>query len=80
MSGEIDLKTLGMKPRGLSVYLDGAVYSDPEALNQLLPRDLAGVEYYDIAEAPPQYRRGGEMGKDGTGPQPCKVLLLWSKY
>ena len=70
VSGELDPKTHVMKPCGLSVYLDGAMYSDSSVLNQLLPRDLAGVEYYDITEAPPQYRRGGA----------CKVLLLWSKY
>ncbi|HEX7019899.1 MAG TPA: carboxypeptidase-like regulatory domain-containing protein [Gemmatimonadaceae bacterium] len=80
VSGELDPISHVMKPCGLSVYLDGALYSNPEALNQLLPRDLAGIEYYDITEAPPQYRRGGALGASGTGPRPCKVLLLWSKY
>lgn len=64
----------------LKVYLDGAMYSDSSVLSQLLPRDLAGVEYYDIDEAPPQYRQSGALGGNGVGARPCKVLLLWSKY
>lgn len=72
----------------LDVYLDGAVFPDSSVLTMLLPTDLAGVEYYDIVEAPPQYRRAGAIGSGPPAPNgapahapaTCKVLLFWSKY
>lgn len=65
----------------VAVYLDGAMYSDSSVVNALLPQDLIGVELYDMASAPPQYRRAGSMIGPGVhGALACKVLLLWSKY
>jgi hypothetical protein len=50
------------------LYLDGFLVQD--GLTSIRTQDLAGIEYYDITSAPPQYRRPG---------QACKVLLFWSK-
>ncbi len=50
------------------LYLDGFLVQD--GLTSIRTQDLAGIEYYDIASAPPQYRRAG-LG--------CKVVLFWSK-
>ena len=77
---DVDPKTHSTRGCRLLVYLDGAMYSDSSALNQLLPKDLAGIEYYDIDEAPPQYRTSGSLEGGRIGARPCKILLLWSKY
>ncbi len=52
----------------VDVYLDGILYNEYDSL---FPTDLAGVEFYTMGTAPPQYRRG-------TGA--CQVMLLWSKW
>jgi hypothetical protein len=50
------------------LYLDG--FRLFNGLESVRTQDLAGIEYYDITSAPPQYRRPGAA---------CKVLLFWSR-
>jgi len=40
-------------------------------IDAIRPYEVAGVEFYTMETAPPQYRRG-------TGS--CQVVLIWSKY
>jgi hypothetical protein len=54
---------------GVDIYLDGFLYRDD--IDALSPREIAGIEFYTMGSAPPQYRRG-------TGS--CQVMLIWSKY
>jgi hypothetical protein len=53
----------------VDVYLDGFLYRDD--IDALSPREIAGIEFYAMGSAPPEYRRG-------TGS--CQVMLIWSKY
>lgn len=53
---------------GIDMYLDGSRYMDD--LESIHPTELAGVEYYSIESAPPEYRRPTDN---------CGVLLLWSR-
>ncbi len=53
----------------VDVYLDGFLYYDD--IDAISPREIAGIEFYAMGTAPPQYRRG-------TGS--CQVMLIWSKY
>ena len=53
----------------VDVYLDGMRYLDD--IDAIRPYEVAGVEFYTMETAPPQYRRG-------TGS--CQVVLIWSKY
>jgi hypothetical protein len=53
----------------VDVYLDGFLYYDD--IDAISPREIAGIEFYTMGSAPPQYRRG-------TGS--CQVMLIWSKY
>ena len=53
----------------VDVYLDGMLYL--EDIDALHPSEVAGVEFYSMESAPPQYRRG-------TGS--CQVVLIWSKF
>jgi hypothetical protein len=51
------------------VYIDGYPVRSDE-MNTVSPQMLAGLEYYEGANAPSQYARG----------TPCAVLLLWTKH
>lgn len=53
---------------GVDVYLDGSQFL--EDLDALHPNELAGVEYYQVENAPGAYRKLTDN---------CGVLLLWSK-
>lgn len=53
---------------GVDIYLNGLLA--PGALDQLHASDLAGIEFYQAANAPVQYRRIDSA---------CPVLLLWLK-
>jgi hypothetical protein len=54
----------------VDVYLNGAVYSDPD-LQQLMTKEFAGVEFYGGgASVPIQYNKLGAT---------CGVLLLWTR-
>jgi hypothetical protein len=71
-----DSSALGLCP--VDIYVDGMFQSGAEAsgglarqLPEMMPRDIAGVELYNIGEAPAAYRRLGNA---------CKVLLIWTKY
>jgi len=69
---------VGTHPNGLlfspsptcpvAIYIDGVRAAD--GLEGIRTEELHGVEYYDIAAAPVQYRRLGSA---------CKVLLFWTK-
>jgi hypothetical protein len=54
---------------GVDVYLDGMLFLDD--IDAIHPTEIAGIEFYSMTSAPPQYRRG-------TGS--CQVMLIWSKY
>lgn len=58
----------GLSKCGVDIYVNGS--PAPGALDQLQARDLAGVEFYQAATAPPQYRRVDSA---------CPILLLWLK-
>ena len=53
---------------GVDVYVNGL--HSIAAFDVIRPRDLLGVEYYEAASAPVQYRRTFST---------CPVLLLWLK-
>jgi hypothetical protein len=53
----------------IDVYLDDMPFR--EHIDAIRPWEVAGVEFYTMETAPPQYRRG-------TGS--CQVILLWSKW
>jgi hypothetical protein len=53
---------------GIEVYVNGLRAAD--AFDNIQPRDLVGVEYYEASSAPVKYRRAFSM---------CPVLLLWLK-
>ena len=69
---------VGTHPNGLlfsmsptcpvAIYIDGVRARD--GLERIRTDELHGVEYYDIAAAPVQYRQLGSV---------CKVLLFWTK-
>ncbi len=61
--------SLKLGPCSVDVYLDGMLYLDD--IDSILPDEVAGVEFYTMGSAPPQYRRG-------TGS--CQVVLIWLKY
>jgi hypothetical protein len=50
------------------VFLDG-LRRDPD-LSDIRPENLAGVEFYSVANIPAEYRSGA----------PCGVLLLWTRF
>lgn len=66
----------------VDVYLDGFPLIDH--LESVFTSDLAGVELYDMASAPPQYRQSSPMGAAAAGRSTrfasCKVLLLWTRW
>jgi hypothetical protein len=51
---------------GVDVYVNGLHSID--AFDDIRPRDLLGVEYYEAGSAPVKYRRSFST---------CRVLLLW---
>jgi hypothetical protein len=71
-SKEPDSMATGLCP--VDVYIDG-LFVPPQdevsPLRDLLARDLAGIELYNIGEAPAAYRRQGKA---------CKVLMIWRKF
>ncbi len=57
---------------GVNMYLDGFLIADlSSTLDEIRPRDLAGIEVYSRASAPPAYRPTGNY---------CRVILLWTKW
>ena len=54
---------------GVDVFVNGLRVID--VLDELHPRDLIGVEYYEAASAPVKYRRAFSS---------CPILLLWLKF
>lgn len=59
----------GARDCAVDVYLDNMLYLDD--LDAIRPWEVAGIEFYTMETAPPQFRRG-------TGS--CQVVLLWSKW
>jgi len=55
----------------IAVYLDGfALNPETTDLDDIDPKDIAGIEAYNQANAPVQYKPSIDY---------CKVILLWSK-
>jgi len=53
---------------GLDVYVNGLRIAD--VYDNIRPRELVGVEYYEASSAPVQYRKAFST---------CPILLLWLK-
>lgn len=63
---------------GVKMFLDGLPMGQ-DLYETLNPRDLAGVEYYPIASAPPQYRFAAAPISSPGAANACVILLFWSK-
>ena len=60
----------------VDIYVDGHRLIDH--LEAIATRDIGGVELYDFALAPAEYRMAASLGKDRARAA-CKVLLIWTK-
>jgi hypothetical protein len=64
----------GSAPCYAQIYLDGARVSGPDGepwdVDQVARATLSGVEYYDAATTPVQYRGNGSW---------CGTLLMWTR-
>ena len=61
-------RTTNDGPCVLDLYLDGARTADAD-LNQVPPEWLEGIEIYAGPDTPTEY----------SGPNPCGVVLLWTR-
>jgi len=57
----------------VDVYVEGARFTGD--LEDFRPSDIAGIEFYSIGSAPPEYRRPSSSQMVA-----CQVLLIWLRY